>query len=224
MHKRMLLYAFILIGMTTRGSYAPYSTTFIGSAVYQPSGCKLNLPAYYKGSQVEIKDGSYALKEDCCSQEFFILFTLDPITAQLTESDECNTIGGLRLSSPRYKCYRISHNSQQSILSQKNLNWKITPVKLKKIGDGSLIPDNTLIILANPSYVEGLEQETWKTINSTYRLPKIIFRANIREKSMVDMMNEALVASLDMRAFHRKPATVQDFRYNKPSVASITTG
>ncbi len=174
-------------------------------------------------------DGSYEIKEEMCAQEFFILFTLGSVVAQSTSCDDCNTIRSLVMApSTPYKCYKISHTQNPSLRfgSQKPLLWNIESAKLSKKSNGGLIiPDNTIIVLANPNYIEKLETDTWKSLNNTYRLPKIVIKEGISEFASNDMADKALLASLDMNAFHRKPDVIKEIKAHQPSViVSMVTG
>jgi|GEM_PF-5585258 hypothetical protein len=230
MNKPLLLFLFASIIATAHGRYStcPF-TTFVGTIAFPPAIARNpTLPAYYKGAQIDVHNGSYAIKEDMCSQEFFILFTLGTITPRSQTCEDCNTIGNLIMpQTTTYKCYKISHSLNPSFRfgSQKQLTWNIEVAKLKKSGACTVIPDNTIIILANPKFVDGLEQENWKSVNSTYRLPKIVFRENIGETAIADMANQAFLTSLDLNVFHRRPGVVKEIRQHKPDiVASIITG
>lgn len=198
-------------------------TTFIGNVRFPSAVVKgPNLPIYYKGSHIDMNNGAYELKEELCVQELFILFTLSSITAQAGNKDCCNTIQNLVMpKDAAYACYKISHhfNPLFHFNGQKPLTWTIETATLPAATKGKLIiPDNTLIVLANPTYIEKLEQDDWKSNNSTYRLPKIVFKEKVSESALSAMSNKALLASLDLKAFHRKPTTLQEIRQQRPTV------
>ena len=229
MNRRILLFLLMTVGAPLQANSSCPSTTFIGTISF-PSAVTLNpnLPTYYKGAHIEMNNSSYEIKESICSQEFFVLFTLGAIKAQSQTSEDCNTICNLTLpATAPYKCYKISHSLNPSFRfgAQKPLTWNIESVKLSKQGSSMTIPDNTIIMLANPNYIDGLEQDQWKSMNSTYRLPKIVFKENVSEKSLESMTDKAFLVSLDLKAFHRKPSIAKEHHLRKPAlVTSMVIG
>ncbi len=214
-------------------------TTFIGSVCF-PNQCKTSrsLSAYYKGCKVDITQRSYTLKDRLDHDEFYYLFTLDPVQPESHTKDVPNTFRHFKMpASNNYLCYKVRKNPvywnarfspqfARSMGPEKAKDaWHIQNIKLPAEQEKNVIhiPEHTIIFLLNPSYIEHLEQEDWDTEMNTTKIPKVVFKNNISEKELNKMLDHATLLTSDLDVFHRKPTVVKEVHPNSPIIVSIVT-
>lgn len=66
------------------------------------------------------------------------------------------------------------------------------------------IPDNTLIFFMNPEFIETLQAESWHSNDNIIKLPKIVFRNTVDEKTLQDIGVKMLSALLDFKPLHKR--------------------
>ena len=150
----------------------------------------------------------FTISEDKACSHFYIL-----ITQNIKAKVEDNTVRNLTVNPKENpKFYRIQmiqtnrtpkhHLAQNNKNEKEEFSWKITRLKVHEDG---IIPDNTLLIVFNPEYVEKLEG------GNNLELPKIIIKKDIlaRAGSQAKLLEEAntlIMASIDFLTLsHIKP-------------------
>jgi hypothetical protein len=213
-------------------------TTFIGSVGF-PNQCKSSrcLTAYYKGCKVDITQRSYTIKDRIDHDEFYYLFTLDPIHPESHTKDVPNTFRHFKMpASNTYACYKVSKNPvywnarfspqyARSMGPEKAKDaWHIQNVTLPVEQDKKVIhlPEHTIIFLISPSFVDRLETEDWDTEMNTTKIPKVVLK-NVSEKEFNTMVNHAAMLTSDLDVFHRKPTVIKEAHPNSPIIVSIVT-
>jgi len=108
-----------------------------------------------------------------------------------------------------YKLYKLklieTRDSQKSDMGKGSIRYR-WEINEKKLGTERIIPDDTLIIIFNPHYIEKIDE------GSNFELPKIWIKNNIlelagSEEKLHDEVNELLMASLDLNILHIKPTS-----------------
>jgi len=96
---------------------------------------------------------------------------------------------------------QITYNSEKPLMKEIPAHWLIFK---ESTDDKGRIPDEALIIICNPAFVEKLEGGT------EFELPKIIMKSNLvelaggSEKNLHDQEAELLLSSLDLNLIHAK--------------------
>ena len=188
---------------------------FVGNIVF-PQNVKPipQISLYRRGIQIKPETDhaankiQFTISEDKACSQFYTL-----ITKNVKANIEDNTIQNLTVDpSKNPKLYRIQlvHTNRTSTHLPSNKSkekieessWKITELKVHK--DGT-IPDNTLIVIFNPDYVEKLEG------GNNLELPKIIIKKNILElagsqKKLLEETEALIMGSIDFLTLsHIKP-------------------
>jgi|SRR5579859_797241 len=200
--------------------------TFLGS-ICTPQHCKSTIPyiAYYKGSKIEAPQGIFSIKERPDHQEFYFIFTLDPIYPESTTKEDANTIKHFKMpKSNNYLCFRMSKNpvywnalfapnfARKVGIEKAKDAWNIERLKLNHLNDGTMIhlPEQTVIVLIDPTFIKDLEQESWDCEMNTIKMPKIVLKESLSHNNLEDMHVNALFAACDIDPFHRKPTLTKE--------------
>ncbi len=112
--------------------------------------------------------------------------------------DKTNTLKYLRTRVEKpYKFYSFkrSVDGKKWIQKEKNLKKK-----------NFIIPDNCIIVLINPKYIEKVEVWSVNPGANFLKLPKIKLKDNLVEARVKRESNKSLLRSLDLLPFHEKIA------------------
>jgi hypothetical protein len=208
------------------------AATYVGSLCFPASITKKpDMVAYYKGYQVDIHGNVYEFKDNQYETDFYILFTLEKVIPHTTDSDDPNTVHHFKIPlSGQYKCFKISKQFGHLCNSPKKNKpchyWNTQQVTLQpnKQNTGLAVPENTLVVLANPAYIEGLEQNPWISQGNSYKLPCIIFKKTITQKQVDAMGTTSVLLSLDLKPFNRAQTVTQEIHRIAPcTVCSVVT-
>jgi len=214
----VIIVACVLLYSHKSASWDMYSfdkNVFVGNIIF-PQNVKPipQISLYRRGIKIKPETDhaankvQFTISEDKACSQFYIL-----ITQSVKAKIEDNTIRNLTVDpKERPKFYRIqmiqTNGTPKHYLTQNNedkneeFSWKVTPLNINKDG---IIPDNTLLIIFNPDYVEKLEG------GNNLELPKIIVKKNILELagSQAKLLKEAdalIMASIDFLTLsHIKP-------------------
>jgi len=190
--------------------YSQDKNIFVGNIVF-PQNLK-NIPhisLYQRGLKIQAEiDNSgkkiqFTISEEKKYKKFHFL-----IAQYIQPKIENNTVKylkiGIKQSYKLYKLELVEIYDPQKSRNKKESNFYHWEIKEKKIGSQRIIPDDTLIIIFNPQYIEKIEG------GSNFELPKIFIKNDIlklagSEEKLCDEVNELLMASLDLNIFHTKP-------------------
>ncbi|MBN1549210.1 hypothetical protein JW872_00960 [Candidatus Babeliales bacterium] len=170
------------------------------------------LTAYYKGIRVDIQNGNFTVRDTEAAPGFYFLFTLSPVTP-CTDAHDPNTIQFFQLDpeSP-YKCFRV-------LRTRGDRPWLIEETPLEQTRHAMLkIPESTIIIPLNPDYVEAVQTEADPSPLHSTSLPDIIFKKELSQNKINEMVIQSTFAALDLNPFHRKPTIVQSIDRNAPHI------
>lgn len=211
--------------------YSLDKNVFVGSIEF-PNSVK-NIPEvsiYKDGLKIKAETESYSKKirftisADKCVRTFYLL-----LAKEINPEIEKNTVKYLKIDvSENYKFYELtifpSVQSSVNPLTKKeelreNLIWRIQE---KKLNDNGVMPDDTLIIIFNPFYVEKLEG------GNNLELPKIIIKKDViqlagSEKKLERESNELLLTSLDLNILHIDPAATIKHENGKKLTIAMST-
>jgi len=147
------------------------------------------------------------------------------VTQYVQPNIEKNIVTGLKIGRKQdYKLYKLrlieKRNTQKSDSEKNNTSyhWQIEE---KKLAPERRIPDDTLIVIFNPNYIEKIDE------GSSFELPKIWIRPDIlelagSEEKLHDEVNELLMASLDLNILHSKPTSEIKPNHKKKLVIAMS--
>jgi hypothetical protein len=108
-----------------------------------------------------------------------------------------NTIKNLRLFVDKnYKCYSFKKMGPFGGM------WVQREKDLRK--KNFVIPNNAIIILVDPKYVDHLDQWNINLASNFIKLPKIVLKREIKHKSTDRAAAKSLLTSLDAAVFHEE--------------------
>ncbi len=109
--------------------------------------------------------------------------------------DQHNTVKDLRLFADKsYKCYTFKKRGPFGgmwVQREKNLGNK-----------QFIIPENAIIVLVDPKYVDHLETWNLNLPNNFIKLPKIVLKKDVKNKPTDRAAAKSLLTSLDAMMFH----------------------
>ncbi|KKP29746.1 MAG: hypothetical protein UR12_C0003G0020 [candidate division TM6 bacterium GW2011_GWF2_30_66] len=238
MNKNIFNFLFALLILTVSGNflnalnwdiYSIDKNIFVGNIIF-PKNIK-DLPQislYRRGIKIKTENETsnkkiqFTLSEDKSYKKFYLL-----ITKSITPDIDDNTVKCLKIDPKQaYKFYELTiyTNQELTINPINNLkeikdvySWNIQNMKLNSYG---IIPDDTLIMIFNPDYIESIEPGT------SLELPKIIIKKNIlqlagSEKKLSDETNELLLSCLDLNIIHTNPASEVKPEYKKKLIVAM---
>ena len=227
MDKKIILFAALAL-FQLAGAHV---CTMVGSIVFpQTIARRPQLTAYYRGMLVEVVDGSYQLPISHGSDnELVLLITLGPFKPVALE--DVNTISHFCLDhKAHYKCYHLRKNQNYLGWSPSYTHprgkkidqeqpWLISEVKLPT-NNRCVMPDSSFVILIDPGAVEEVANQPWQTQGNTCRMPKIVLKKQSAH-ALRRMADEALLASLDLDPFHRKPLHAKQTSSVRPAFTEL---
>jgi len=186
---------------------------FVGNIIF-PQNMKdiPQISLYRRGLKIKTETDNasnkiqFTISDDKACNQFYIL-----ITKNIRAKVEDNTVHHLTADPNQSKFYRIQiqiNGTPRHPLTEKNngtkaeFAWRITPLTIYESG---IIPDNTLIIIFNPDYVDKLEG------GNNLELPKIVIKKNILElagsqEKLLQEADELIMGSVDFLTLsHIKP-------------------
>ncbi len=111
--------------------------------------------------------------------------------------DQHNNVNGLRLFADKsYKCYTFKKRGSFGgswVQREKDLSKKQL-----------IIPTNAIIVLVDPKYVDHLDTWNVNLASNFIKLPKIILKKEIKNKTTDRAAAKSLLTSLDSMVFHEE--------------------
>ncbi|MFC1842625.1 hypothetical protein ACFLYU_03135 [Candidatus Dependentiae bacterium] len=205
---------------------------FVGNILFPQTITKIpQISLYRRGLKIQAetenacKKVQFTISEDKECKRFYVL-----ITPYLQPQIEDNTVKCLKIEAAQsYKLYEIklfvtqdtratSTFTKNTQKSKESYFWQI---RERKIREDRAIPDDALIVIFNPDYVEKLEG------GNDLELPKIIIKNNVlelagSEKKLQAEADELLMASLDLNILHTKPTSEIKPEYKKKLVIAMS--
>lgn len=174
---------------------------FLGSIQF-PETLLFDLCLYYKGQKIPTESddnqasAEFSFLESKYTQELFILIS-ENISCKTSEN---NTVNHLTNCDKNYKCYHLSAHRVDGPSGKAACSWLMKKHQLHE----NIIPDNTVIFLFDPKFVEELEVNYWDK-NSTMRLlPTIHIKDTISSKELSRAMTVARLKAIDIDGLHTK--------------------
>ena len=164
----------------------------------------------------------FTVAEDKSCRRFFLL-----ITKSITPDIDDNTVKHIIIDPKQdYKFYELNIYTNQELAInpiskqqevRETYSWMIQNRRINRDG---IIPDDTLIMIFNPNYIESIGHST------SLELPKIIIKKNILELSgseqkLTDENNELLLSCLDLNILHTDPASKVKPEYKKKLIVAM---
>lgn len=194
--------------------YSLDKNLFVGNIIF-PSNIKTipQVPLYQRGTKVQTemdnpgKKIQFTLSEDKKQRDFYFLIT------QHVQPKVKNNI---------VKYLKVHQNQAYKLFHLKRSGAKLWKIQEEELSEKRIIPDETLIIIFNPSYVDKV------TEGNNFELPKILIKKDIlalagSEEKLHDEANELLMACLDLNILHIKPTSEIKSDYKKKLVIAMST-
>lgn len=178
-------------------------------------------PMFYKGTDCTpkinkdtyiSKKGVFEIYENHNCNQFHLLIT------EKIKFPESADFKFLETEAP-YRLFRFTRESKikelittttndKPILTTEHVEyWKIDELNGYDENGAVLvcaIPEDTIILYTNPTFVNKIESEEWKADDIFIKLPKIVFDEAIDEKILSDVSTKMLFAAIDLRCLHTK--------------------
>ncbi|MBI2353205.1 hypothetical protein HYV11_03135 [Candidatus Dependentiae bacterium] len=167
---------------------------------------------YYKGKKLATewdKNNSsvqFSFLETKASQQLYLLICND-ITCQANNQ---NTIDYLQLKNNNYLCYDLEatriYDENDNLI---NFSWNAKECCLTK----KVIPENTIIFLFNPDFIEGIQILSWNKNQVMRLIPTIYINNQISNQEIVQSMAITRLNAIDIDTFHSKKETMPKNRF-----------
>lgn len=165
---------------------------------------------------------AYELYENRLCQEFYILVT------EYLKVPHTNDFAHLETSDQHpYVLYHVKRMVTTKTLVDEHQTGTASPLlpgekieywevaKMESKDPEIVIPDNTLIFLMNPSFVDVIS-ESWRPDDAIIPLPIIKFKDTVDEKTLHAIGARMVCAILDFKCIHKKPTkTTAAFAQNR---------
>jgi hypothetical protein len=168
------------------------------------------VPTYYKGSIVSIQEAGYILTDSTKHTDFQIVISL-------LQAPTANTIARFEVPAGQpYLLCSLKRKSVQKFGSKPDSfeeTWEIVPTLDK--GPFS-IPEESLVILMEPTCVDKLSCPVWAREGNFIKLPTLTFKKGAQDSPA---FKRAYFASLDVKPFHKSDDIIS--LSNKKSTSSF---
>lgn len=225
----ILFISCINLNLKASGNWDIYSldkNVFQGSILFPKDIKKLpNISIYRRGLKIKTEEEAsnhkiqFTISEDKSSKRFYLI-----ISKEITPKVDDNTVKYLTVDTSNnhknYKFYELAlFTNQELVVNPKtkqeeikeNSFWSVQRMKLGKEG---VIPDDTLMIIFNPDYVDKIEGGNSLELPSIVLIKNLIKKAG-SEKKFTDETNELVLSScFDLNIIHSNE-TCTEFRPEK---------
>lgn len=169
-----------------------------------------SIPTYYKGSIVSLQEGGYILTDSKKHSEFLIVVSL-------LQAPTANTIARFEVpTGQHYLLCSLKRKPVQKAFTKGDAfeeTWEITHTIEKGPFE---IPQESLVIFMEPTYVEKLSCPVWSREGNFIKLPTITFKKGAQDSPA---FKRAYLASLDVKPFHKSDDIIS--LSNKKSTSSF---
>jgi len=199
--------------------YSLDKNLFVGNILF-PQQVKTipQISLYQRGIKIQTetddsgKKIQFTISEEKRNKEIHIL-----ITQYVQPKVEDGIVRYLKISRKQaYKLYKLTF-----VETGKNGNSYRWNIREKQLDAKRIIPDDTLIVIFNPQYIEKVDE------GSNFELPKVWIKQNIlelagSEEKLHDEVNELLMASLDLNILHTKPTSEIKSDHSKKLIIAMS--
>lgn len=123
---------------------------------------------------------------------------------------DSNIIDYLKLDENEpYACFKCDRTFYLGTDKKEELcSWDIERVTLDSSNKKFLkIPHNTIIIIADPEWIDSLSSEEWDARSAVIKLPTITFKPGVKQDDLNQKAPIITLSSLDHKPFHKKRKT-----------------
>ena len=158
-----------------------------------------SLPVYYKGAIVSIQEAGYILTDSKKHSEFSIVVSL-------LQAPTANTIARFEVPvGQQYLLCSLKRKPTQKSFSKANTfeeTWEIR----QKLQEGPFqVPEDSLVILMDPTCVEKISRPVWSKEGNFIKLPTLTFKKDAQNSPA---FHRAYCASLDIKQFHKNDGII----------------
>jgi len=171
-----------------------------------------SVPVYYKGAVVSIQEAGYILTDSKKHSDFLIIVSL-------MQAPTANTIARFEvpLGQQYLLCSLKRKSAQKSVSFSKTNSFEETWDVHHKIEEGPFqIPEDSLVVLMDPTCVEKISRPVWSKEGNFVKLPTLTFKKDAQNSSA---FTRSQFANLDVKPFHRNNDIIS--QSNKKSTSSF---
>ncbi len=196
---KKIFYLLMLCSLSLPSHTSDSTKLFLGSIKF-PEHIHGDLCLYYKGQKIQPEWSSnntvaqFSFLESKYTHEMFIL-VCDNISYQTSQT---NTVQCLQ-AADNYQCYKLLAQRTENEQGFTECSWSVQKCTL----ENNNIPDNTFIFLFNPTFIDGLQVQTWNSDNTLRVLPTINIKS-IQTKDLTRTMTIARLTAIDIDLLHSK--------------------
>ncbi len=162
-----------------------------------------SLCIYYNGNCIPVTDAAYIFKERV--QSTINILVHDPEHIPTPIATEDNNVVAFRLNQhTSYRFYELKKIAGRQKELLPTFTWQIKEKRISKDNPKSTsmpIPNNTLMIPLEPSYVERLENSSWKSTSNLIKLPTIVIK-ECDVKKLNNQLIKSCLACVNLKPFH----------------------
>ena len=169
-----------------------------------------SVPVYYKGAIISIQEAGYILTDSKKHSDFLIIVSL-------LQAPTANTIARFEVPlGQQYLLCLLKRKPLQKSFSKATSfeeTWDIE----HKIQEGPFeIPEESLVVLMDPTCVEKISCPVWSKEGNFVKLPTLTFKKDAHTSAA---FNRAQCANLDVKPFHKNDDVIS--QSNKKSTSSF---
>lgn len=171
-----------------------------------------SIPVYYKGAIISVQEAGYILTDSKKHSEFLMVISL-------LQAPTANTIAHFEipLGQQYLLCLLKRKPAQKSVSFSKANNFEETWEINHKIEEGPFqVPEESLVILMDPTCVEKISSPVWSKDGNFIKLPTLTFKKDAQNSPA---FHRAHCASLDVKPFHKNDDVIS--QSNKKSTSSF---
>ena len=180
------------------------TTLFLGTIQFPHDLNNNDLCLYYNGKKLETEwdknnlSVQFSFLESKTSQLLYLLIC-DEVKYQTHPQN--NTIQYLKITNDNYKCYELQatriYDDNEVLISY---SWNCSKCELEQ----GIIADNTIILLFDPTLVEGIQIHTWSKNQAMRLLPTIKIINSATAKELARALAIARLTAVDIDNLHAK--------------------
>lgn len=152
-------------------------------------------------------DPSFTITVNAPFAEIFILITERFNGQSQRKNDVHNIIEHLKLEDGQpYLCFRCRRTFYLagSDGKQELSSWQIEQVNLDSNAHNYIkIPENTIIIIADPEWIDSLSANEWDARSAVIKLPTLVLKNSVTQQELDDLAIMINLSMMDHRTFHK---------------------
>lgn len=207
----------ISFSQATRTQPGPSTGPFIPRMIPEMRGC-LKIDGYdekipefricFNGKEVvSNNEGFYSIPIESTDMETFSLVMCRTFKQHL---DKTNTIKNITIKPHKdYKCYTFKKNPHSNAWTEEE-----TTIQDKNF----VLPQNSIVVLIPPKYIDHLEAWNIKPLVNCIKLPTIVLKKEFVGKALERTSAKSLLYSLDKTVFHEPVKEIRKVDQANPKV------